>query len=188
MKKANEINAENIYEIQRPFISVTQIYASPAVSGGLITGARFNPVVQNSGNTPARNLVFYINFDSVVDPIRNDYGFPNIDSVIRYPAVGAPKSVIPMPNKLITVDELINIQGERKHFYIYGSAEYRDRFADTSSHITLFCFQLSSIVGDLSSALSNTARAMGDSILFNWPTCQRHNCTDEECREEGFVK
>jgi hypothetical protein len=180
MKMANDINAQNIYEIQRPFITIARMAAMPIYINGLLTGARLNPIVENAGNTPAKDFVLHINYDTVVDPIPNDYGFPDIDSVVRYPAVAGPRSIIPVPDKFFLISRIIKYQSKAKYLYIYGRATYNDRFQKTPDHVTLFCFRISEVVGNLSAA--------GGTIGIQIPACERHNCTDEECREQGFLK
>jgi hypothetical protein len=62
MNNANGINTQNFYENQRPFVSVTSIDGTPIQSGGNLTGVSFNVHPENNGNTPAKDLVIYINY------------------------------------------------------------------------------------------------------------------------------
>jgi hypothetical protein len=194
--RANDINAENIYAIQRPFITVPRIDpaaffvrqpdAAPATLPTLVA-LRLNPRVENAGNTPAKSLVIYINYDVVRDRITSDYTFPDLSDVIRYPAVGGPKQVIPVPDRTFDGSRVRDFQSEAQFRYIYGRAEYKD-FLTTNEHVTMFCFQVTGpgpVVGaSQSSQLLNSQGA----VTLGFPACERHNCKDQECRDEGFVK
>jgi hypothetical protein len=187
MNSANSINTQNFYENQRPFVSVTGIDLIFSQSVGNITGVYFNPHPENNGNTPTKDLVFYINYYRVRDLMSNHYHFPDTNDVIKYPAIGAPRSIIRVPEKIYTIAELAEFQNHERYLYIYGRAEYNDRFKNTPPHRTLFCFQLSNISGP---DLRNLHPAPGviETIGIDWPAWSRHNCTDDECKEQGFTE
>src|ERR1700737_1063030 len=182
---ANDINAQNIYEIQRPFISVLNIEGTPIYASGHLTGTAFNPHIENSGSTPAAQFLLYINYYRVKDPMPSDYSFPDLDEVIIYPAVGAPKSVVRTTDKTFTTADLAELQRRDRYLYIYGRAQNKDRFKNTPTHYSLFFFQLSTFIGpDISSLRPPaTPNDIVEMLRFYWPTCRRHNCTDDECRE-----
>jgi hypothetical protein len=120
-----------------------------------------------------------------------DYSFPDLTDVIVYPAIGASKSIIRVPAKSYTIPELTELQRRDRFLYIYGRAEYKDAFKATPRHRTLFCFYLQGVSGpDLSVSSNLQAPSQGPAIFlrFDWPACRRHNCTDDECTKQGFIK
>jgi hypothetical protein len=117
----------------------------------------------------------------------NDYHFPDVNEVVRYPAIGAPKSIIRVPYKFFTISDLAELQNHERYLYIYGRAEYNDRFQNTPLHRTLFCFQLSNISGPDFRNL-HLITGISETFSFEWPAYSRHNCADDECKEQGFTQ
>jgi len=176
MNRANDINADNLYQIQRPFIFADHVDAQMDILGNVISSIDFNPAVQNAGNTPPKKVSVYMNYYTPKDPIAPDFKFPDMDDVSIVTGPAGPKNFIRVPTKNIPISALQEIRDGNRHFYIYGHIEYDDTFKNTSHHVTLYCFELESIRG----AEFNTP----GSVAINVPLCRRHNCTDNSCDDQ----
>jgi hypothetical protein len=177
MRRANEINADSLYQIQRPFIFATGVDMQvAALPEGMIFDV--NPNIQNGGNTPPKTLTIYANYFTPSDAIAPDYAFPDLDDVLVSSGAGGPKNVVKVPTKSFTVEQMNEFKNKVHRLYIYGHIEYDDTFRETPHHLTQFCFELAGIRGDLKTLLN------GSPVSFNFPACRKHNCTDESCRAQ----
>jgi len=77
LQRANKINAQNTYEIQRPFIYASRMELSPVIVGSSLS-YDLDPVIFNGGNSAPKTLAAYINYYSTSDPINPDYTFPDL--------------------------------------------------------------------------------------------------------------
>ena len=64
-----------------------------------------------------------------------------------------------------------------KHLYMYVWATYHDVFRDTPLHVTEFCFEPTMFDAD-----PYTGKGSGHTYFEQ---CSKHNCTDEDCRNEN---
>ena len=75
------------------------------------------------------------------------------------------------------------VQGGNLRLFIWGWATYWDIFEGTKIHTTRFCFELDRIDGDPYRVPTEPGEL--PTIFFNFRTCERYNCADEDCAEEG---
>jgi hypothetical protein len=154
--------------------------------GPEVESYNLNPQIQNGGNTPAKNLVIWMNYYTPTDAMAPDYGFPDLSDVIKAAVVAGPKNFAKVPIKRFTPAQFVEFQANTRHLYAYGHAEYDDRFPGTPHHVTMYCFELTSVRGNprgVSSVPPNQGTAnLSLSIVVDFPACSRHNCTDEECK------
>ena len=59
----------------------------------------------------------------------------------------------------------------------FGSPTYNDIFNATLPHVTMFCYELADIPAD---------PAVPTQIQLTWNSCKRHNCADDECKDEPY--
>lgn len=174
MNRANEINADNLYQIQRPFIFADHVDAQVINTNGQLESIDFNPAVQNAGNTPPKKISVYINYYLPKDPIAPDFGFPDLDDVLILTGPAGPKNYVRVAARNLPLATLREIRSGNKRFYIYGHIEYDDTFKDTPHHQTLYCFELQEIRGEFNTPNST--------VSMPFPLCRRHNCTDDACK------
>ena len=144
--KLNEVVAERqkvLWQMQmRAYLSVLvgNFYEQDAAVGAFMQA---QPVVLNTGNTPAKN----VRFKGVVD-IRPfppgptfDFRLPDTDSEASATTIG-PRQDNFMPfaaTRRFSDEEIIEAhRAIHSRVYIYGTINYDDTF--TESHITNFCF------------------------------------------------
>lgn len=83
-----------------------------------------------------------------------------------------------MPRDIIG-DELVAIRDGRKHFYVWGIAEYQDVFPGTPKRITKFCCFIGNVTGDPREAYDANSNIVEITFTFY----HLHNCADEDCLE-----
>jgi hypothetical protein len=140
---------------------------------------RVRPVWINSGNTPTRDLRLFAAYELLDSPLGDDFPFipPEHD---RIPAMISPKGLAESGSRDIDGAEFVAIREGRKHLYVWGVARYRDVFPNTVEHVTKFCVEATNISGN--PLIPWDAQRNIFDIAF--ATYKRHNCSDEDCKDE----
>lgn len=167
---------------------ITPFYEPDAATGHF--NWRIGVTWQNSGDTPTRQLRFYVDGLLTNAPITPSYDFNYIDPrATPGPGMLGPKTpgsagqAPHMPHQAaLTPQDIVDIQNGRKFFYLWGWARYFDILPDTDEHITRFCW-LIRILGD--PFLFNPAVDPNSVRIFNSYEA-RGNCADEECVLQGL--
>jgi hypothetical protein len=134
------------------------------------------PTIQNSANTPAKNLVIYLNYYFPTDPMPTDFSFADLPDVVATRQVGGPHQLIPVGPRNLSEKELTDFRSGARHIYIFGHIEYDDGFKRTPHHTTRFCWEFHS--------LQVATDVPG--VRWSFPYCARGNCIDEECKAQGL--
>jgi hypothetical protein len=173
---SNKTNRDALESVQRAFVLF-----SPNAEVGTTVGRNRKVVawqahvpMKNVGSTGTKRLRDNISFYTSKIPIPGDFSFPNTSDVLS--SVLGPKGEIQLRTGDIPIGDVILAQQNLAHIYVYGWAAYRDVFS--APHLTMFCYELfpNTIPGDLTSI---EYRLTGSFL-----TCKKHNCQDEECRNE----
>jgi hypothetical protein len=139
---------------------------------------RLRPCWINSGNTPTRNLLLYVHYELLDEPIQADYQFIRSTNE-RRPAMIAPKGLIESLPRDFLGEDLVAVKEGRKYLYVWGSAMYRDVFPNTIEHVTKFCVVATNISGNPLEPWDEKTNIFDIAFV----TFDRHNCADEECNE-----
>jgi hypothetical protein len=137
---------------------------------------RIRPRWVNSGNTPPRNLHFYVHYELLDAPLAPGYSFTQ-DDLPKRRALLPPKGEIESESRDFSGTDLAAVKTGTKFLYVWGTAKYRDIFPSTPEHITKFCVFARSITGDPTMPWNATTNIMD--IAF--ATYERHNCADDDC-------
>jgi hypothetical protein len=135
--------------------------------------------VDNSGNTPTRELRVYVAYEHRDTELPKDFLFLR-ESVPQRPASISPKGVIESLYYDIYGDDLLSVSEGEKYFYVWGVATYRDVFPQTKERITKFCNVITGISGDPLIGYNQNTNPLD--IIFT--IYHKHNCADEDCDEE----
>jgi hypothetical protein len=197
MVKSNGINRESFTSVQRAFITVAS-FDTPVrvgdVPGGQGKQAKywwFIPNIKNSGNTPTKNMKYFIRAScppesswgmggrmniicdftrrDILDPV--DVFSDPTSKKIESAAILGPQSAIALGGIGITE---ASIQAVIKGFnlFIFGLVYYNDTFPNTKRHITKFCYQAGASLSDKSE------------IVSSFGFCDHWNCADDECDDD----
>jgi hypothetical protein len=129
---------------QRAFVSFlgeARIVTRLDESGGIL-GYEFQLSFENSGSTPALNLLIQFNGHWRDDDLPADYSYPDFGEP------GNPMMIGPRVKQFglgsfVPREVLSEMRAGRKRIYLYGWAEYRDIFfPHTPIRRTEYCFQL----------------------------------------------
>lgn len=188
---------EATYDVQRAFISVTKF--DIAIRLGADPGTQnqirywwFTPIIENSGNTPTKNLHYLSIASCASNPLglgprqilacdfthRGEPDDPELSVSHAGPqfrmsnAPLGPHASIPLGGIGVTDDFIKAIQ-KGYAWYIYGVIRYNDVFPRSVSHVTKYCYQ---IRVDLS--------AGGDAVPA-YALCNHWNCADDECKADS---
>ena len=184
MIESNKIGREQLVSVQRAFV----LFSPDAIEGGSIWGNgepiryEFYSPLQNSGVTPTRELVQHINWlyfpataSIAAPPTFEDLGTD------ESPFVLGPKDKTKGARAIVPPYIISGVQGGKVRLVFWGWAAYRDIFPNTPRHITMFCYEIAEILGDLS-------RAEGQIHVRYKPCAQPHDCADEECKGQVYGK
>lgn len=138
---------------------------------------RFRAHWTNSGNTPTRQLLSYVNVEIRDTPLPDDYAFAIDPAVVRIPTFIGPKAAIVSAPKDISADDLLAVQQGTKHLYVWGVVNYRDVFPDTPDRVTRFCIHAVAVMGFPRLEWNQDTNKVDIVFLFH----SRHNCQDEDC-------
>jgi hypothetical protein len=166
-QKAADVSELALISTQRAFVFVKQL-----VDPGPTTGDA--PILvqwENSGTTPALNIIDRTNIVSMTDPMPDDYPFvdkttkphPNVASYL------APKAILHGPEIRIPAQIIERCALGGYYLYIYGWINYDDIF--DKRHRTEFSYQVT-----VGTAHGNP----GHRVLSFTPT-RGHNAIDSDC-------
>jgi hypothetical protein len=148
-----------------------------------ISSWEFRPVLENSGTTPTRQARHHVNYFSLPVSVAfppKQFTFPDLhtpEDPTEAPFGLGPREIATGALLSISKEVITNVKDRRQNLYFWGWATYRDVFPKTPEHITMFCFALSGIRGEL---VPNAQQG------FLWSLCNRHNCEDDECKGEPY--
>lgn len=131
-----------------------------------------HPVWENSGNTPTKGLSINTTYRLLDEPLPKEYTFPNSKEDL-IPTIAGPKAMVEAVPGAISAEDLEAVQQGRKHFYIWGWAEYHDIFEGTKKHTTRFCNQLMQVIGDPTAAINEHNMVQ---MMFGFHS--ENNCAD----------
>jgi hypothetical protein len=176
---------------QRAFLTVKdlRIDGSSDQANATIQAWHFTPIIENSGNTPTKDLRFNMMIDG--GPTEPEEGwtapYPGVDlpdgpvdpeiPFKRLPlhgrAVLGPKSQAPavFGNSTIGAELLKKTMTSHWHFYVYGVFHYHDIFPMTSEHVTKYCYAIGT-------SFKN------DQVVPRFGLCSHWNCADSECESD----
>ena len=139
--------------------------------------------IENSGNTPTRNLrwLFVGGVDVTPDPQVNEFTLPAYADVRDNTGSGflAPRSSIPIIDSVMTRSKIAEIiRGRGAHFI--GRIDYEDVFG--TKHLTKFCINLYG--GPYKEGMTDQMLGvMIDKFDLFYSMCKCNNCSDSECKE-----
>jgi hypothetical protein len=168
---------------QRAFVSSNGVYIGGTIPDpitGKITAYQLFVLWNNSGTTPTRKAIAWVNLKSDTnEPLPKDFAFP-YDAKIQKVAVemGAKVSVASVPVH-IPVETVWKLQHQQIRLYIWGEATYYDIFDKHLRHVTDFCSELTN-VSSTSLDLTNPQTHVNIENI----ACDRHNCNDETCKQQ----
>jgi hypothetical protein len=185
IRQTAEATKESFAAVQRAFVTAKQLGWDGDIAP---TNELFYFVLENSGNTPTRNLEVYVSFQFDINEINSppspnrvrpifapDDPIPYFESVKRdfppQPVVIAPKGLVPINFGGPTKSQLDNMAKVRADGYVFGVAYYDDVFKDSTRHTSKFCFVVQPVKD-------------GDRTKLVSGLCQHWNCADEECETD----
>jgi hypothetical protein len=153
MEEANRINRESLQAVQRAYISFSYLSTENAnvtrafdQRGGSVW--TFHLPIENTGNTPARELRVRVNVRNTgTAGLPSDFSFENLveDSGAEDPTLDfvAAKGRIYTGGLDIRDDVVRGVHAKQIRCFFYGCATYKDVFENTPPHRTEFCYELS---------------------------------------------
>jgi hypothetical protein len=190
---AAEVNKEALYSVQRAFLTFPP---SPTIDVFANLPNNASPLfqltmpIENSGVTPAHQVVDRVSCVTPMGPVPTNYAFPDRTGSCGTPWAATGASVIPAKSNVQSQGVYVDFQfvkefAEQSHgpwlghigrpdhptrtIYFYGWVTSRDIFEHTPEHLSEFCRAL--IVLRIQQGKAENA----------WGYCPMHNCTDEEC-------
>jgi hypothetical protein len=182
LREANQVNRDSLASIQRAFIAYASIetYSHYETSTGELWWF-FDPIWENAGNTPTRNMRSSDNSYFGSTPLPQGFSFPELPGNVtnnEMPSLLGPKGQILGETIQVTGKGLAEVQAGRKYFYIWGCTKYHDVFSGTPEHVTKFAVKVS-VYGNptLPSGPTNP-------VGFDYTLLPKHNCADGECDKQ----
>jgi hypothetical protein len=185
-----ELTREALVADQKAFIYANGIH--PLWEVDKSTGQynwRFRVGIKNSGATPTKNLRVYCDCEIRNSLLPTGHRFQD-QPLKELSGFIAPKGdittqVAPLdPLPAISPQDIIDVENNRKHIYIWGYMKYSDVFPGTKPHITRFRWQIT-LLGD---PLTYDPTATGSppvpgTMTFGYVHAAEGNCADEECND-----
>jgi hypothetical protein len=170
--QANRIAKEALTQAQKAFVFVSGIdMQRKAVPPELIRTANAEIVISviNSGNTPARRVLFTAN--DMFDATEN-FDYPDFIPSNKFPMFLGPKQLVQMQISLSYLSAL-SIREGYMQLKVYGHIEYLDDILH-ADHRTWFCFNY------LPHLIAPRQIGGGEDVFS---ACLEHNCMDSDCPE-----
>lgn len=185
MNESNQINRQSLESVQRAFITfhtITQERTVRRYPSGDKHYWYFMGSIDNSGNTPAIDMIRYFGSGSEAPSEEQFVGDRNIE--FRAFTLGPKAAAIIGPKEEseasvfgsdLGVDLRKTFTSEPKNLFFWGWIAYRDVFPKTELHITEFCQRLSG------AELTSDGKAF--QLLYTTCPSANHDCTDQNCRD-----
>jgi hypothetical protein len=175
-KNANQTTKAALIDVQRAFVFLGTVTAT-AVGNNQ---ADFYFPMENSGTTPTKDMRMHVNYQSMKDPLPDNFEFPDL-WIAGMPKVNRHTMIGPKGNTGQHLGPISNVLVQAAihrqiHLYFWGWARYRDVFPDTPLHVTKFCAELVPVGQGEEITPSTTT------LRFSLDMCERNNCYDEECK------
>lgn len=138
-------------------------------------------VWENYGSTPTQNLTINVTYRVLSEKIDANYKFEEFDPICTHTII-PPNSQLSSKGYDIPCFRLNLIKEKTLHLYVYGTAIYRDVFDAANPRVTKFCVYLDSVTNDVCRHFD----VAENPVAFNFPYHDKHNCADDECRQQGL--
>ena len=172
MEEANRISRENMQAGQRAYIAFPMLDFQTlrvADDTGTPIAFQFRLAVENTGNTPALNLIMRVNYwgQDGDQGLPSNYDFrdfaPPDGPAEDYPMYLSAKAKTYSPLLSIPRETIIRLNERQMRLFFYGWATYRDVFEGTPLHRTEFCHEL------------KVLEIAGDRVVFELSAYRKHN-------------
>jgi len=195
MLENNAISRESFASVQRAFITVSSFETPVRFGSGFASETKYwfiIPNIKNSGNTPTKNMRYFITASCPAEldigmganmSIDCDFTRPpepiDPDDLLKRPgfkdkapaAILGPQTAIPLTGIGITEKSVRAIQNGFPLF-VWGIVYYNDIFPKSQLHVTKFCYQVGVSISDKKE------------IGFIYAFCKHWNCADDECKTD----
>jgi hypothetical protein len=197
--QGNDINRRALIDVQRAFMFPRGVDLERVTSARLtgdLTGTK--PIAwqarvkwENSGNTPTKNLIISTNCVTTSGPVAEPYTITATDEQKGHFLVNNEVAFVFGPKQMnyagpCVLHPIIILfhQLDWLHFYVYGSARYRDVIDPETIHLTEYCFELL-IRGNYQTGYYDVQGVPPLSSTASF--CAKHNCADDECDKERRI-
>jgi hypothetical protein len=147
IQEANEITRNNNVVTQRAFIytALAQVYFSPSPINPMAVNFIFS--LTNSGNTPTRNLVFFIKCTRSADELQEPWSilYQGPEEIIQRPQFIGPHATV-SAGCSFPIDQINEMITGKLHGYIMIDITYHDRMNPEVRHATHLAQKLAQIV------------------------------------------
>jgi hypothetical protein len=195
-KRSADVARDTLTTIQRPFVTFSpaatvrtkNVPTSPDNPTGIMW--IFNFPIHNTGTSPTSQMFDHTNlYYSGSKPIDDSFDYRDVGDLQPFNIILTPNDTVHGQPVEVTPNWLYNVmyrwaRGEYwhgAHLYFYGWVRYRDMIPSTPEHLTMFCFELTHF--DQNPAKPAVSDHLGVEVSF----CHRHNCMDDNCKNEVGV-
>jgi hypothetical protein len=157
---------------ERAYISVRSLGVTPPPMDGATEGLVATILLQNTGNTPTKHMIFHSSMNIFSGDIPADFDFSDLDQRQPHQLFIGPKAWGGTFGFTINREGLVSTQAGCRIF-IWGWADYNDTFPGTPRHRTEFCYEV----------LVERRQSAGSADRWDFGNSQyrRHNAADDEC-------
>lgn len=172
-RDAVSINRDALHVVQRAFVYMPGLFVRTVSKDSKQVGLEIYGQWENSGNTPAIQVVQRVNWAARNDTLPDGFDFPDEKTVqsfhVRISTEGeagfiAPHETILGGPSFISQGQLQSVNHGSLYIFFWGHVEYLDSFR--CPHHTEFCKQIASF----------------DGTSLTTASCLQHNCADEDCK------
>ena len=175
LRQANETNQNSLVATGRAYVMFRGLNLAGALTSDDPTQSRFriNPVWENVGNTPTRDMQLYTN---PAKPVRMilDMTMPKTPDISQ--GLLGPHATGMGGSSYVSGADLLAIRDGKLRLYVWGWTRYHDVFAGTPQRETRFCLIVNAVQGD--------PNVPGEAALSGVPCGpfgNNYECTDEAC-------
>jgi len=179
---ANRTSREALIAVQRAFVFVDGFRGDKRLNAnGAVDAVELSVMWKNSGTTPTRSLRGHSNVSWPDEAMPADFDFADIPSGHpEGPLLLGPQASTLGDPIAIPAARLTQLQQGQGHIYFWGWMRYRDVFEKTKPHISMYCYEMIWVAG-------NIGAPPPEGLNLHARMCDRHNCSDDDCRPEpGF--
>ena len=175
---ANLANENNVVT-QRAFINLqNSIQGNRMIRAGRVIGIAFRVIAENSGTTPAQDVVGIVNIKAFLPEMPSNFDFKELAESETTRSIIGPRASVGY-RVSIPLDDILTVVQQKQRLYMWGWVTYRDIFPETPLRLMEFCREIINVTIDGPSPADPRSNFRWGNSVCSVP----HNCYDEDCAD-----
>jgi hypothetical protein len=189
---SNDLSRESVEAVQRAFVIWSGLsMGAPIVmkkSDKIEKYLDVDAVWENNGTTPATDAIYSYNVRKLLEEPNQELFLGDKNLVHETSYLGPKAKTSQTHRELLSFyigdREITSTRKYAKGVFFWGWTVYRDVFPKTKMHLTEFCQEMDTFVGNVPSDTKTFfPPPVVNEYRMHYVGCKQHNCVDEYCKD-----